>query len=64
MEMAVSNASVLTMMLQEYEAANKRMPATIKDLESIKTYGPVPSPPPGFRYVIDPKRKQVLAVKQ
>lgn len=62
--MAFSNASILTLMLQEYEAANKRMPATIKELETVKTYGPIPPAPPGFRYVIDPKRKQVVAVKQ
>lgn len=63
-EMAASNAAVLTMMLQEYVAANKRLPTTVKELESIKTYGVVPPPPPGFRYVIDPNRKQVVAVKQ
>lgn len=63
-EMAASNAAVLTMMLQEYVAANKRLPTTVKELESIKTYGAVPPPPPGFRYVIDANKKQVTAVKQ
>jgi len=63
-EMAASNAAVLTMMLQEFVAANKRIPTSVKELEAIKTYGPVQPPPPGFRYVIDPNRKQVLAVKQ
>jgi hypothetical protein len=63
-EMAFSSASVLTLMLQEYESANKRLPTSLKELESIKTYGPVPPTPPGFRFVIDPKRKQVVAVKQ
>jgi len=63
-EMAFSNATVLTMMLQEFEAQNKRLPTTIKDLEAIKTYGPIPPAPPGFRYAIDAKKKQVVAVKQ
>jgi hypothetical protein len=63
-EMAFSNASVLTLMLQEFMAANKRAPSSIKELESIKTYGAVPPPPPGYRYVIDANKKQVTAVKQ
>ena len=62
--MAFSNATILTMMLQEFEAANKRLPTTIKELEAIKTYGPIPPAPPGFRYAIDAKKKQVVAVKQ
>lgn len=63
-EMAFSNASVLTLMLQEFMAANQRAPSSIKELESIKTYGAVPPPPAGYRYVIDANKKQVLAVKQ
>lgn len=62
-EMAASNAAVLTMMLQEFMAQQKRVPSTVKELEIIKTYGPLPPPPPGYRYVIDANRKQVLAVK-
>jgi len=63
-EMALSNASVLTLMLQEFMAANKRAPSSIKELETIKTYGAVPPPPLGYRYVIDANKKQVTAVKQ
>lgn len=47
-EMATSNAAVLTMMLQEFAAANNRIPTNVKELEAIKTYGPVQPPPPGL----------------
>lgn len=63
-EMAFSNATVLTMMLQEFVATNKRLPSSVKELEVIKTYGPIPPPPPGYRYAIDAQKKQVVALKQ
>lgn len=63
-EMAYSNATILTMMLQEFVAANKRLPANLKELETIKTFGAVPPPPPGFRFVIDGANKRVVAQKQ
>lgn len=63
-ETAFSNATVLTMMLQEFMAVNKRPPTSLKELETIKVFGAVPSPPPGYRFVIDATNKRVVAQKQ
>lgn len=63
-EMALSNASVLTLMLQEFMAVNKRPPTSLKELETIKMFGAVPPAPPGYRYVIDATNKRVTAQKQ
>jgi len=63
-EMALSNASVLTMMLQEFAAKNGRLPNNVQELSTITTFGAVPRPPAGYRFEIDAKQKAVVAVKQ
>ncbi|KAF0180952.1 MAG: hypothetical protein FD161_670 [Limisphaerales bacterium] len=63
-EMALSNASVLTMMLQEFVAKNGRLPNNVQELSAITTFGAVPRPPAGYRFEIDGKKKAVIAVKQ
>lgn len=63
-EVAFSNATVLTMMLQEFVATNKRLPTSVKELETITVFGAVPSAPPGYRFVIDAANKRVVAQKE
>lgn len=63
-QLAASNATVLTMMLQEFVAANGRVPNDVSELATIKTYGPAPKAPAGYKFVIDGKKKQVMAVKE
>lgn len=62
--MAASNAAVMTMMLQEFVNANGRVPNDLNELATIKTFGPVPKAPVGYKFVIDGKQKQILAVKE
>jgi hypothetical protein len=62
--MAESNATVLTMMLQEYVGKNGRVPNDVSELASIKSFGPVPPAPAGYKFIIDAAKKQVRAVKQ
>ena len=62
--MAFSNASVLTMMLQEFTRKNGRLPNDINELSTITTFGPAPQAPTGYRFVIDAAKKQVVAVAQ
>lgn len=52
------------MMLQEFMAANRRPPTSLKELETIKIFGAVPSAPPGYRFVIDAANKRVVAQKE
>lgn len=63
-EIAYSNASVLTMMLQEFVSKNGRLPTNVQELSAIKSFGAVPRPPAGYRFEIDAKQKAVVAVKQ
>lgn len=63
-QMAASNASVLTMMLQEFEGKNGRLPKDVSELSTIKSFGPAPKAPAGFKFEIDPAKKQVVAVKE
>lgn len=63
-EMAFSNATVLTMMLQEFIAKNGKLPNDLNELSTIKTFGAVPLPPHGYKFVMDAKKKAVLAVKK
>ncbi len=52
------------MMLQEFTAVNGRLPKDVSELASIKSYGPVPKAPAGYKFVIDANQKQVKAIKQ
>ncbi len=63
-QLAASNASVLTLMLQEFVQTNGRMPNDISELAAIKTFGPPPKAPTGYKFVIDAKTKQVVALPQ
>ncbi len=63
-QMAASNATVLTAMMQTFIAQNGRMPNDVSELATVKGYGPVPKAPAGYKFVIDGKQKQVVAVKQ
>ena len=63
-EMAFSNATVLTMGLQEFMAKNGRAPNDLNELVTAKLIQKIPPPPRGYQYAIDAKRKQVVAVKQ
>ena len=62
--MAFSNAAALTMSLQEFMAKNGRAPNDLNELVTAKLVRHIPPPPPGYRYTIDAKRKQVVAEKQ
>lgn len=63
-QVAESNASVMTLMLQEFAAKNGRMPKDVSELSTITSYGAVPKPPAGYKFIIDAAQKQVRAVKQ
>lgn len=63
-QVADSNASVLTLMLQEFESKNGRMPKDVSELSIITSYGAAPKPPSGYKFIIDSAQKQVRAVKQ
>ena len=63
-ELAFSNATVLTMMLQEFVVKNGRLPAQVQELSTITSFGAMPRPPAGYRFEIDGKKKAVIAVKQ
>lgn len=62
--MAASSASVMTLKLQEFAASNGRLPNDVTELDSIKSYGPSHRAPVGYKFVIDAKQKQVMAVKE
>ena len=63
-EMAFSNTTVLTMGLQEFMAKNGRAPNDLNELVTAKLVQKIPPLPAGYKYTIDAKRKQVMAVKQ
>lgn len=63
-EMAFSNTTMLTMGLQEFMAKNGRAPNDLQELVTAKLVQKIPPLPAGYKYSIDAKRKQVLAVKQ
>lgn len=62
-EMAMSNAGALTMGLQEYMAKNGKPPADLNELVTAKLVQKIPPIPPGYKYEIDAKRKQVIVTK-
>ncbi|MFM8468446.1 MAG: hypothetical protein ACKODH_00505 [Limisphaerales bacterium] len=64
LEMAMSNATALTMGLQEYMAKNGKPPADLNELVTAKLVQKIPPLPPGYKYEIDAKRKQVTVTKQ
>jgi hypothetical protein len=61
--MDYSNASGLTLMVQQYADTHGRVPKDLSELVAAKMLLKVPVPPPGTKYVIDPKRKMVVVVK-
>jgi hypothetical protein len=61
--MDYSNASGLTLMVQEYYGKHGRVPKDLNELVAAKMLLKVPTPPPGTKYVIDAKRRQVVIVR-
>jgi|APGre2960657505_1045072.scaffolds.fasta_scaffold16944_1 hypothetical protein len=64
LEMAYSNATALTMGLQEFMAKNGRAPSDVNELVTAKLVQKIPPLPLGYKYEIDAKRKQVVVSKQ
>ncbi len=59
-----AHAAMLTFMVQEYAAQNKRVPTDLQELVSAALLPAVPKLPPGWTFQIDAKNKQVTAVRQ
>ena len=49
--------------LQEYMAKNGKPPADLNELVTAKLVQKIPPLPPGYKYEIDAKRKQVIVTK-
>ena len=64
LEMAMSNATALTMGLQEFMAKNGRAPTNVNELVTAKLVQKIPPLPPGYKSEIDAKRKQVTVAKE
>ncbi|MBI3875867.1 MAG: hypothetical protein HY300_07915 [Verrucomicrobia bacterium] len=62
--MAHSQAAVLTLGLQNYMARTGRAPKDLNELLAAKDIQNIPPPPPGTKYVINAKQRQVVLVKQ
>lgn len=62
--MEFSNATYLTLLVQDFYAKNGRVPKDINELVTAKMIQTPPKPPPGTRYVIDAKNRQVVIVRQ
>lgn len=62
--MEQSQAAYLTLQVQEFAAKNGRVPNDLAELVTAKMLPKVPNPPAGMKYVIDPKNRQVLLVRQ
>jgi hypothetical protein len=54
----------LTQALRKYSFENRRMPKTFSEVIAAGYVQPVPQPPPGKKFEIDPKTKQVVLMKQ
>jgi predicted small lipoprotein YifL len=61
--MDYSNASGLTLMVQEFHGKHGRVPKDLNELVAAKMLLKAPTPPPGTKYVIDPNKKQVLIIR-
>ncbi len=59
-----ANVELLTFAVQQFYAANKRMPADLQELAAAKLIPKVPLAPAGMRFLIEPQTKQVRLVKQ
>ena len=59
-----SNAAGLTLMIQEFYDKNGRVPKDLNELVTAKMLLRAPTPPPGTRYVIDPKGRRVVIVRK
>ena len=62
--MEQSQAAYLTLQVQEFAAKNGRVPNDLAELVTAKMLPKIPNPPAGMKYVIDPKNRQVLLVRQ
>lgn len=62
--MEVSQASYLTLQVQEFAAKNGRVPNDFAELVTAKMLPKVPIAPAGMRYVIDLTNRQVRVVPQ
>jgi hypothetical protein len=62
--MAYSDAAGLTLIVQQFYDKHGRVPRDFNELVAEKMLFQVPKARPGFRYVIDPRGRQVLVVRQ
>ena len=62
--MEQSQASYLTLQVQEFAAKNGRVPNDLAELVTAKMLPKVPNPPAGMKYVIDATNRQVRLVPQ
>jgi|GEM_PF-1490587 hypothetical protein len=60
----MSNASQLTLGLQEFMGEKGRVPKDMKELATFMRFRVEPIPPAGTKFVFDEKNKQVRIVRQ
>lgn len=54
----------LTQAVRKYSIENKRLPNTFDEIVAAGYVKPVPQPPPGRKFEIDPKTSRVVLVKK
>jgi hypothetical protein len=54
----------LNSLVEEFYTAHDRLPKSIDEMVQMKFIQKAPTPPPGKRYVIDPKKFKIVLVSQ
>lgn len=54
----------LTQALRKYSIENRRVPANLNELVTAGYIASLPSPPPGKKFAINPKRMEVVLVNE